>query len=233
MQGLKEGKETFDIKLDELKSLNDQKNASFEFQEPRINYLKVTNPGIELVKRMKEGDVAAFDDIYNHYCHKLHRFVLMYLKQEEDAEEIVQEVFVKIWQSREKIDIYASFESFLFTIAYNATMSLLRKRMSETRSREHLRSMQQIDSADEVINEIQFKELTRKVEHLLTHLTPRQKEIYTLSREDGLSHEEIAKKLNISTSTVNNHLVNILKYLKSHIDSSLAVNILFICLFLS
>jgi len=182
---------------------------------------------------MKEGDIAAFDVIYNHYCHKLHRFVLMYLKQEEDAEEIVQEVFVKIWQSRERIDVYASFESFLFTIAYNATMSLLRKRMSETRSREHLKSMQQIDSADEVINEIEFKELNRKVEHLLANLTPRQKEIYTLSREEGLTHEEIAKKLNISTNTVNNHLVSTLKYLKSHIDRNLAVNILFICLFLS
>ena len=177
--------------------------------------------------------MIAFDAIYNKYCHKLLQFVFMYLKQEEDAEEIVQEVFIKIWQSRVKINAYASFESFLFTIAYNATMSLLRKRMSETKSRKYLKSFQHISSAEQVIDEIQFKELNQKVQSLLNRLTPRQKEIYLLSREEGLNHEEIAQKLKISESTVNNHLVTALKYLKSQIDSGLAVNILFTFLFLS
>lgn len=194
--------------------------------------MKNVKSNTELVKLLKKGDMAAFDAIYNKYCHKLHEFVLMFLKQEEDAEEIVQEVFIKIWESGGKIDVYASFESFLFTIAYNATMSLLRKRVSETKSREYLKSLQQINSAEQVIGEIQFKELDNKVQSLLQQLTPRQKEIYLLSREDGLTHKEIAQKLNISESTVNNHLVTTIKYLKSHIDSSLAVNILFLCLFL-
>jgi RNA polymerase sigma-70 factor (ECF subfamily) len=156
----------------------------------------------------------------------------MYLKQEEDAEEIVQEVFVKIWESRSKIDIYASFGSFLFTIAYNSTISLLRKRMRENKSKEYLKSLQQIDSADQVIDEIQFKELSEKVHSLLEQITPRQKEIYLLSREEGLSHQEIAEKLNISENTVNNHLVATLKFLKTHIDNNLAVSVLFMCLFL-
>ena len=187
---------------------------------------------IELIKLLRKGDMVAFDAIYNKYCHKLHEFVFMYLKQEEDAEEIVQEVFLKIWQSRDKIDIYTSFESFLFTIAYNATMSLLRKRVSETKSRDYLKSLQQTDTTEKVIDEIQFKELNQKVQALLNLLTPRQKEIYLLSREEGLTHEEIARKLTISESTVNNHMVRVLKFLKSHIDSSLAINILIICLFL-
>ena len=186
----------------------------------------------ELIKLLIKGDMAAFDAIYNKYCHKLHQFVLMYLKQSEDAEEIVQEVFIKIWESRSKIDIYSSFESFLFTIAYNATMSLLRKRVNETKSREYLKSLQQIENADLVIDELQYKELSNKLHLLLDQLTPRQKEIYLLSREEGLTHKEIAQKLKISESTVNNHLVTILKYLKSHIDNGLAINILFFCLFL-
>ena len=177
--------------------------------------------------------MAAFDAIYNKYCHKLHEFVFMYLKQEEDAEEIVQEVFVKIWESRGKIDVYLSFESFLFTIAYNATMSLLRKRVSETKSKEYLKSLQKIDTNNQIIDEIQYKELDQKVKSLLERLTPRQKEIYHLSREEGLTHEEIAQRLNISESTVNNHLVKILKYLKTQLDNKLPVNVLFIFLFLS
>ncbi len=195
--------------------------------------MKDNKSNTELIKLLKNGDIAAFDAIYNQYCYKLHQFVFMYLKQEEDAEGIVQEVFIKIWQSREKIDVYASFESFLFTIAYNATMSLLRKRMSEAKSKEYLKSLQQIEIAEQVIDEIYFKELNQKVQTLLDQLTARQKEIYLLSREEGLTHEEIAQKLNISESTVNNHLVKTIKFLKSHIDSGLAVNILFICLFLS
>lgn len=177
--------------------------------------------------------MAAFDAIYNKYCHKLHQFVFMYLKREDDAEEIVQEVFIKIWQSRGKIDVYSSFESFLFTIAYNATMSLLRKRVTEAKSKEYLKSFQQTVTAEKAIDELQFKELNQRVLILLEQLTPRQKEIYHLSREEGLTHEKIANKLNISESTVNNHLVNVLKYLRSQIDNNLAINLLFICLFLS
>jgi RNA polymerase sigma-70 factor (ECF subfamily) len=176
--------------------------------------------------------MTAFDAIYNKYCHKLHEFVLAYLKRKEDAEEIVQEVFIKIWNSRSKIDIYASFESFLFTIAYNATISLLRKKLSEAKSREYLKSLQQIDVAEQVIDEIKYDELNQKVQSLLNQLTPRQRQVFRLSREEGLTHKEIARELRISESTVNNHLVTTLKYLKSHIDSSLMINILFLSLFL-
>ncbi len=187
----------------------------------------------ELILQLKSGDMVAFNTIYDKYCYKLHEFVLMYLKQEEDAEEIVQEVFVKIWESRSKIDIYLSFEAFLFTIAYNATISLLRKRVNENKSREYLKSLQQIDSAEQVIDLIHYNELNQKVQSLLNQLTQRQKEIFILSREEGLSHKEIANKLNISESTVNNHLVTTLKYLKSNIDNSLIVNVLFLYLFFS
>lgn len=176
--------------------------------------------------------MAAFDSIYNAYCHKLHQFVIRYLKQEEDAEGIVQEVFIKIWESRRKINEYSSFESFLFTIAYNSTISLLRKRVSESKSREYLKSLQKIDAANPVIEEIHYQELNQKVQSLLLKLTPRQKEIYLLSREEGLSHKEIAKKLSLSENTVKNHLVTTLKFLKSNIDSSLVINALFLSLFL-
>jgi RNA polymerase sigma-70 factor (ECF subfamily) len=198
-----------------------------------LQFLKDNKSNTNLVKLLKKGDMAAFDSIYNKYCHKLHEFVLTYLKQKEDAEGIVQEVFIKIWESRGKIDIYSSFESFLFTIAYNSTMSLLRKRVSEKKSKEYLKSLQRNVNAEQLIDEIQYKELKDKVQSLLEQLTPRQKEIYFLSREEGLTHEEIAQKLNISESTVNNHLVTILKFLRSHVNSSMAINVLFICLFLS
>lgn len=185
----------------------------------------------ELIGLLKKGDIAAFDTIYNMYCHKLHQFVIRYLKQEEDAEGIVQEVFIKIWESREKIRNHASFESFLFTISYNATISLLRKRLSESKSKEYLKSIQQIQNANTVVDELQFNELNEKVQSLLEQLTPRQKEIFILSREEGLTHKEIAQRLKISENTVKNHLVTSLKFLKSNMNIALVSSALFFHLF--
>ena len=160
--------------------------------------------------------MLAFDTIYSRYSNRLYYFVLRYIKQKEDAEEIVQEVFIKIWESRRKIDTHSSFESFVFTIAYNTTISLLRKRVSENKYIDNLSSIQQITSSDYIVDDIQFNELNDKVFSLLKKLPPRQREVFQLSREQGLSHDEIAKKLNISSNTVKNHLVKALAFIKAN-----------------
>lgn len=184
-----------------------------------------------MVFLLRNGDMAAFDAIYHKYCHRLYQFVFRYLKNDADSQEIVQEVFVKLWQSREKLDAYASFESFLFTIAYNTTISLLRKRISETKSLQYLKSVQQIFEPESAVDELQFQELNQQVSVLLEKLTPRQRQIFDLSRGEGLSHREIAEQLDISENTVKNHLVAVLKFLKSKIDNGLIINALFLSLF--
>ena len=90
--------------------------------------MKTTKSNKELVLEIKNDDHIAFYNIYERYCKRLFGFVLRYIKLEADAEEIVQEVFVKIWESRSNLNTYSSFESFLFTVAYNTTINLLRKR---------------------------------------------------------------------------------------------------------
>lgn len=194
--------------------------------------MKITKTDRELLLLICEGDRVAFYQLYERYSRRLYGFVLRYIKLDADAEEIVQEVFIKIWESRSKIDLYSSFESFLFTVAYNATISQFRKRASEKKYLEHLKSLQQAETAPDLIDEIYFNELNKQVNDLLNELTPRQKEIFQLSREQGLAHEEIAKKLDISVNTVKKHITNTLAFLKSRMDSSLMVNMLFIYLFL-
>jgi RNA polymerase sigma-70 factor (ECF subfamily) len=195
--------------------------------------LKVTKSNSELILLIQKNDRVAFYHIYERYSKRLYGFVLRYIKQNEDAEEIVQEVFVKIWESRNKIDAYSSFESFLFTIAYNTTISLLRKRTNERKYLEHVKSLQQPENSPDLIDEIHFNELNDRVQSLLNELTPRQKEIFQLSREEGLTHDEIAKKLNISVNTVKKHMTNTLTFLKSKIETDLTISLLFVCLFLS
>jgi len=192
----------------------------------------MTNSNTELIKLMKKGDMSAFDIIYKKYSTRLYGFVFRYVKQEIDTEEIVQEVFIKIWQSRDNINIYSSFESFLFTIAHNATINLLKKRVTEQKYVEHVKSLQHIDETYELTDEIHYKELKQKFQNLLDELSPRQKEIFLLSREEGLSHKEIAEKLGVSVNTVKNHLVTTLSILKKQLDNGLLISVLFICLFL-
>ena len=176
--------------------------------------------------------MKAFDIIYQKYSRRLYGFVFRYVKQEADTEEIVQEVFIKIWKSRTKIDVFSSFESFLFTIAHNATVNLLKKRATEQKYLEHVKSLQRIEASYELTDEIDYKELKQKFEGVLNELSPRQKEIFQLSREEGLSNKEIADKLGISVQTVKNHLVTILSFLKRKLDNGLLISGLFISLFL-
>ena len=176
--------------------------------------------------------MSVFDIIYKKYSRRLYGFVFRYIKQETDTEEIVQEVFIKIWKSRDKIDVYSSFESFLFTIAHNTMVNLLKKRAVEQKYVEHVKSMQSIDETYELTDEIHYQELKHRFQGLLDELSPRQKEIFQLSRYEGLSNKEIAEKLGISTNTVKNHLVTTLSFLKSKLDNGLIISGLFISLFL-
>ena len=91
---------------------------------------------------------------------------------------------------------------------------------------------QQTDNSPDLIDEIHFNELNDRVQSLLNELTPRQKEIFQLSRQEGLTHDEIAKKLDISVNTVKKHMGNTIAFLKSQIDNSLTINLLFAYLFL-
>jgi RNA polymerase sigma-70 factor, ECF subfamily len=193
--------------------------------------LKNEKSDTDLLNLLKKGDMRAFDTIYERYCKRMYCFAIRYIKQEEDAEEIVQEVFLKIWESRKRIDTYSSFNSFIFTIAYNTTISLLRKRVNENKYLEQLQLRQQINNSDEIIDEIHFKQIKEQLNTSLNQLTPRQREIFLLSREEGLTHSEIAKKLNISPNTVKNHLVTVLSFLRSGIGKNMIAGILFIYLF--
>jgi RNA polymerase sigma-19 factor, ECF subfamily len=186
----------------------------------------------DLIIRLREGDILAFDALYARYCRRIYGFVLRYIKQSTDAEGIVQEVFIKIWETRSKIRVNSSFESFLFTIAYNTTISLLRKRVNENKYLDHLKSIQWVEKTPDLMDEIYFRELDENLQLYIDKLSPRQKEIYQLSREEGLTYVEIASKLNISVNTVRNHMVAALSFLKTNIYSRMMLGILMFALFL-
>jgi len=182
--------------------------------------------------RLKNNDVSAFDQIYEWYFHKLFSFISKILKDDRETEDIVQEIFVKIWESRNKFDDYKSLNSYIFTVAYHHSISLIRKRIVDQKYREFLKNSSAIHSAPDRISELEFHELNNQVQKLIDRLPERQKQVFLLHREKGLSYPEIAEQLGISKNTVEVHMVKALKYLRQNLDQSLLVNLLFICLFL-
>lgn len=186
----------------------------------------------ELLTNLKNGDMLAFDRVYELYSHKLFSFVFKILKNEAEADDIVQEVFVKIWESRRKLEDYKLLNSYIFTIAYNNSIDLIRKRVNNTKYLEHLKNSASINVSPTIISHIEFNELNNQAEKLIANLPERQKQVYLLHREEGLTYPEIAEKLGISKNTVENHMVKALKYLRQNMDNSLLINMLFVSLFL-
>lgn len=186
----------------------------------------------ELLTRLKNGDMLAFDQVYELYSHKLFSFIFKILKNEAEVEDIVQEVFVRIWESRDKLGDYKLLNSYIFTIAYNSSIDLIRKRINSNKYLEHLKNSASVNFTQTVISQIEFNEINNQVEKLIANLPHRQKQVYLLHREDGLTYPEIAEKMGISKNTVENHMVKALRYLRQNMDKSLFINVLYISLFL-
>lgn len=196
--------------------------------------MKLINDNINsnLLDRLKEGDMLAFDRIYELYSHKLFSFVFGILKNDDESEDIVQEVFIKIWESRNKLGDYKLLNSYIFTIAYNHSIDLIRKRISNDKYLDHLKNSSVVQENPSVISEIEFDELSQQAEKLIINIPERQKQVFQLHREKGLTYAEIAEQLGISKNTVENHMVKALKYLRENMNNSLLINMLFISLFI-
>lgn len=186
----------------------------------------------EVLVRLKKDDMLAFDQIYEYYFHKLFSFISKIINDDSEAEDIVQETFVKIWERRNKFNDYKSLNSYIFTVAYNNSISVIRKRAVKKKHLEYLEYSAAINSAPETISELEFYELRYQVRKLIDRLPERQKQVFLLHREEGLSYSKIAEQLGISKNTVEVHMTKALKYLRQNINPSLLVNLLFVCLFL-
>lgn len=184
-----------------------------------------------IIKKFKEGDAAAFDAIYHKYSKKLYNFAYGLLKDPDSAGEMVQEVFVTLWEKRNQVDITFSFENYIFTIAYNSIRKFFRKKSMENKVKDYLlkNSPEVIESID---GSIIYNELLELANKTIEKLPPKRKTVYKLSRHEGMRIKEIASRLNISTRTAENHLAKALKFLKEELAGISLLTLLFYYLFL-
>lgn len=167
-----------------------------------------------LLARVASGDGKAFETVFHHYRRKIYAYAFHLLDNKDMADELVQEVFLKVWLSRHKIPEIERFDAWLFIIARNQVFDTL-KHLSKESSAKARMSVVASPVSDTVETQLINKENERLLENALGRLSPQQKLIFTLSRHQGMKHEEIATRLNISRNTVKTHLVHALKILRN------------------
>lgn len=179
-----------------------------------------------LIKKIRKGDEKSFERLYYFYCERLFYFALKYLKTQEAAEELVQEIFVKLWEIRADLDPEKSFNSFLFTIAKNTIFNQFRKKINEDAYLEHLKYY--LDRThNKTENDIILADMKKRIDKCIAGLPPQRKKIYLMSREGGLSYKEIAKELEISEKTVEAHIRLALKTIRAAVNSEIMLPIFF------
>lgn len=160
-----------------------------------------------LLDRLAAGDEVAFNELFERHREKLFRYLLKITKSPEISEEIVIDVFVKLWTGRELMQHVLQLDSFLHKVAYHRAIDFLRAASRHTRlQKAYVERMEREPEkrADELLIDAESRKLLQKAIH---RLPPRRKFIYTLSREHGLTHDQIAAALNLSRNTVKNSIM--------------------------
>ena len=181
-------------------------------QNIAVKTIPLTNEN-DLLARVAEGDEKAFGIIFHHYRRKIYSYAFHFTGDSNQADELVQEVFLKVWIHRDKVPHVLRFDNWLFTIARNQVFDMVKKMAKEVAFRRQV-SLLLDPGANPVEDQLLTRENELRLQQALEQLPPRQKLIFTLSRHQGMKHEEIADHLHISRNTVKTHLVQALKTLR-------------------
>lgn len=186
-----------------------------------------------LVLRLIEGDEDAFCELYAAYKNRLIYFAMRFLKSREYAEDIFQDAFAVVWQGRRFINPDASFSAYLYTIVRNRILNQLRDLSNQDKLREQILS-QAVNYTNETKDEIIANDLRQFISRALQQLTPRQREIFQMSRERQMSHREIVEVLGISVNTVQESISISLRTLRTYLEKNSIVSadliLLLVCL---
>jgi RNA polymerase sigma-70 factor (ECF subfamily) len=175
----------------------------------------------QLAARIKMGDEQAFELLFHRYYVRLCGFANKFLNDQEASKEIVQEVFLKIWNDRQNIDPDDSLKSYLFKIAQNMSLNRLRRIKVELKYIEIYKLVYLENSDFSAYESLLAKELEKNIAIAIDKLSPECKKIFNLSRIEGLKYIEIALRLNISVKTVETQMSKALRLLKQELSDYL------------
>ena len=178
-----------------------------------------------LLKRVARGDERAFEIIYHKYSRKIYFFSLKTLKSPTLAEEVVQEVMLKLWRMGTLLTGINHLERYLKTASRNTSLNLLRRQEIERRSNE-LVGISWEEANNETEELLLLNDTRRILNEAIAILPPQQQEVYRLCHQQGLKYEEVAKKLNLAPTTVATHMKLALRFLRSYLQKHTDVTIM-------
>ncbi|SDL93005.1 RNA polymerase sigma-70 factor, ECF subfamily [Catalinimonas alkaloidigena] len=162
---------------------------------------------------LRGDDVAAFRTLYHHFEPQLYAFALHLVRQREEAEEIVQEVFLKVWERRHTLDATLNFDGYLYRIARHLVYNKARHRVYEQAFRQYVVAAG-IPTSSCTEEALAYQEVVALLEEIYATLPPIRRQVFLLSRVEGKSNSEIAQLLNTSKSNIENHLHKALKTIR-------------------
>ncbi|HYH55659.1 MAG TPA: RNA polymerase sigma-70 factor, partial [Anseongella sp.] len=173
-----------------------------------------------LLERVAEGDKEAFRDLYYSFGGELQRYVFLFTHSREDTEEILQDVFVKLWERRQMLVTIASFRGYIYRMARNRVLNYFRSAKARVRTEALSEREQQQPCETGAADQLLYKQYYKLARQAISLLPERRKEVFLLRLEEGLSLQEIADQLRVSKSAVKQHLYSasgfIREYLRKH-----------------
>jgi RNA polymerase sigma-70 factor (family 1) len=171
----------------------------------------------ELLVRLNQGDSRAFEKLYDSYKLRLAANLYKLLKSDELAREILQDLFLKVWDNRAQIDPEKSFRSYLFKIGENMVNDFYRRAARDKKLRDQL-----VEANSEIYSHIEEtifqKENSDLLHEAIEMMPPQRKLVYTLCKMEGKSYKEVEQLLGINAKTINSHIFQANKFLKEHFN---------------
>ena len=185
----------------------------------------------DIIRRLKKEDKSAVDELFGYYYPRLYHFSKSILKIENDIDDILQEVFVRIWLNRQKIGNAETFNSYIFTITKHEILNLIRAKLREQTFKDQL-FLRSVAEEYHTANSLEFGEIKAGIDKIVASLPDKRQQVFNLSRTEGLSNREIARQLNISEKTVEDHITHAIRHIKISIKDMGIFSLLYFYLFL-
>ncbi|HEU5366176.1 MAG TPA: RNA polymerase sigma-70 factor [Hanamia sp.] len=174
----------------------------------------------ELLEQISAGDEKAFRALFATYYEQLYRYIFGFIKSKQVSEELVMDVFLKIWLGRDLIPQIEKFDAFLFRVAHNKSIDFLRSVARDPKFKDLLLENIQLANNVQSDSPVLMQEFETKLREAVSLLSPQRKKVFQLSREQDMTHDEIAAQLNLSKHTINNHIVEAQRFIRTYLSKN-------------
>jgi RNA polymerase sigma-70 factor (family 1) len=184
-------------------------------------------PENELLLLIAKGDCQAFATLYTSIIEEVFQYIYMYTRSRSETEEILQDVFIKVWESRSRLNEVHCIRNYLMRAAKNRLLDAVRREQIMYKALLEVKSVQCLDQ-HETEYTITYRDYLKMAQQAISQLPPRRKLIFRMNTESGLCYDEIADQLSITKSAVKNQLYKAIEYVRSYLEAHAGLHRFFV-----